>query len=205
MPTTPKRPRSVAKRSQSAPLAEAQAELLAQFDRLITDSLGPLLGKARLAAVRRDLAIATSVGGGVVVHAGVKSKGTMTLHRIAKEKPIVGVLANTIPLIDPVTLATLKPGAYVVRIRPLGRDAVVFDYFTEKSGPVFSAVGEPTKPVPTDRTAPLLGLADVDVDLPWDPDSLSPPEDDTRGLFCMSILHWKKCWHWDWPDIDWPW
>jgi hypothetical protein len=206
MPTKPKPSRPAAGRSRPSPLAAAQADVLARFDRMITESLGPLLGKAGLARVRRDLAIATSVGGGVVVHAGLKPKGAMTLERIAKEKPIVGVLANSIPLVDPVSLVALQPGAYVVRLRAVGEHAMAFDFFTERSRPVLSTLAEPTRAVPTGRTTPFYGLIDVDLDFPWDPDGMIPPPDDgTSGKLCFSFLIWKHCWRWDWPDIDWHW
>jgi hypothetical protein len=205
MPTKPKRPRSAPRHSQSSPLAHAQADVLAQFNRLITSSLGPLLGKAGLAGVRRDLAIVSSVGGGVVVHAGLKPKGAMTLERIARERPIVGVLATSLPLIDPVSLTALKPGAYVVRLRSVGELGMAFDFFTEKSRPAYSTYAGPTRPVPLDRKASLAGLIDGDIEAPWNPDSFSPPDDGTSGKLCISFYIWEHCWRWDWPVIRWPW
>ena len=206
MPTKAKRPRYVPRRSPPSALADAQADVLAQFDRLITDSLGPLLGKSTLSKLRSDPAIVSRFGGGVVVHAAVRSKGAMTLERIKKEKPIVGVVANSLPLIDPFSLTELKPGAYVVRLRRVGKTTMAFDFFTEKSRPVYSARAEPTNPIPVDPKAPISAAkVDVDIILPWDPDDLFPPTNGTDGQFCLSLFSWSHCWNWNWPDIRWPW
>lgn len=205
MPTKSKRARPAPQHSPAANLAVAQADVLAHFDRLIKDSLGPLLGKSNLARVRADLAMVTSVGRGVVVHAGLKPKGAMTVERIAKEKPIVGVLANSFPLLDPASLRELKPGVYVVRLRFVGNGCMAFDFFSQKSQPDFSVPAEPTTVARQQGTGPMFGI-DADLDFPWDPDSLFPPPDwGTSGRLCLSFLVWKHCWSWDWPDIEWPW
>jgi hypothetical protein len=205
MPTKPKRTRSAPQRSPMSNLAGAQADVLAHFDRLIVDSLGPLLGKANLARVRGDIAIVTNVAKGVVVHAGIKPKGAMTDELIAKEMPIVGVLANSFPLLDPASLRELKPGAYVVRLRSLGGGAMAFDFFSKTSQPDFSVPASPTNQARQSGTGPTYGI-DADLDFPWDPDSMYPPPDwGTSGRLCLSFLYWRHCWSWDWPEIRWPW
>lgn len=207
MPTKTKSRRSSPQRSAASPLADAQAEVLARFDRLIKDKLSGLIGKSLMSRLRSDLAIVSNTNRGVVVHAGLKHRGIMTVERIRKEKPIVGVLANSFTLIDPVTLRELKPGAYVVRLRAIG-SRMAFDFFDEKGFPSFSTIADPTDGTSAnqDPKNPVNGLADADFDWPWEDDSLSPPPDwGTSGRLCLSFLIWKHCWTWDWPDIHWPW
>jgi len=206
MPPRPKRFRPATRRSQSSPLVEAHADVRAQFDRLVTNGLGPLLSNARVARLRHDPAVVSSFGGGVVVHAAVKLKGPLTLDRIKRERPILGVVVNSLPLIEPFSLRELKPGAYVVRVRKVGTTSMAFDYFTEKGRPAFSARAEPTKPIPMNPKEPIAAAAlDVDIILPWDPDDLWPPTNSTNGKFCLSLFSWSHCWEWNWPSIRWPW
>jgi hypothetical protein len=190
-----------ASRSQSS--ARGQSDVRARFDELV-----PLLGKAGLAELRRHPVIVSSLGDGVVVHAAVRQKRPLTLARIAKEKPIVGVIANSIPLREPNSLAVLKPGAYVVRVRRAGKTAVAFDYFAERSAPALSGHARPLQPIPTDAALTIGSgnwKADVDITLPWDPDSFDPP-DGSEGKFCLSLFAWSHCWDWDWPKLPkWLW
>ena len=206
MPKSSPKARPAAPNTRTKALADAHADVLREFDRVVDERLGAMLGRGNRKRLRSDLAIATKLGKGVVVHAGVQSKAPMTIQRIRREKPIVGVMANTVPLIDPVSLTALAPGAYVVRMRAVGEDRFVFDFFPGKGKPVFSGVTEVARQIGPDYTGSLGNLADVEIELPWDPDGMLPPEtDDLHGRFCISFLKWKHCWSWDWPDIDWPW
>ena len=205
MPSKGNRPRP-ASRSHSSALAGSHSDARAQFDRLVTSSLASLLGKARLTELRRHPAVVSSLGDGVVVHSAVSFRGPMTLERISKEKPIIGVVANSIPLRDPGSLTELKPGAYVVRLRRIGKTSVAFDFFSGRSDPDHSVHAHPTQSTATGLDIPLGGSwkIDVDITLPWDPDSFSPP-DGTEGKFCLSLFSWGHCWDWAWPKIKWPW
>ena len=206
MPKPKSKARPAARVARANSLAAAQSEVLKEFDRVVDERLGALLGRGNRKRLRSDLAIATQLGKGVVVHAGVQSKTPMTIERIRREKPIVGAMASTLPLIDPVSLTALAPGAYVVRMRALGVDKFAFDFFPGKGKPVFSGVADVARQIGPDYTGTLGNLADVEIELPWDPDGMFPPEtDDLHGQFCISFLRWKHCWSWDWPDIDWPW
>lgn len=178
------------------PMAASQADALQTFEKMTRQSLSSVLGPAGLRRVKHDAAIITSIRGYVVVHAPLRSRGLWSVKRIVKEQPIVGVIGTMLPLVDPVTRATLKPGLYAVGLRSIGGNDVAFDFFSEKGNPILSTQA-------TAKSA-AFGLegpfgSDIDITLPSD-DSFFPPG---HAYFCISILHWKKCWLWTWPTIDW--
>jgi hypothetical protein len=153
------------------------------FHDTVQSKLKPILGAEGLRRLDKDLAIATAAGGGVVVHAPLRFKGVPTLNSLEREGPFVGVLINTIPLYDPVTLKALEPGAYVVGVRRIGHGQVAFDFYGKPGAPSF------------------FDIFDLDIDL-GGKDSFFPPG---TIQICVSFLHWKKCWVIDLPDIRIPW
>ena len=213
MPRGTKPPTSAksAKSSKSDPrfsaLLGAKDDTREAFAALVKKELGKLLGADALRRLRTDRMIITPAGPGVVAHASVKSQRPLTLENLRRHAPIVAVQVNTVPLIDPITLTALEPGTYAVRLRPVGRTRFAFDYFRAgEKLPVFSTTAEPV----AQQQGPLGRLWDsIDIIVRWPtpddatyPDDLLPPG--TPGRFCISILHWSKCWDWDWPEIDWP-
>jgi hypothetical protein len=209
MPTKPKRSRAAPRHSPSSSLGGAHDQVVAEFHRLVTTSLGPLLDKYALGKLRHDPVVVSHLGDGVVAHAAVRSKKALTFDRIKKDKPTIGVVVNSIPLIDPSTLTELRPGAYVVRLRRVGRSAVAFDFFADKSGPAHSVGANPKGPMPMNANESIGGSIagiDCDIQLPWDPDDLLPPTNGTDGKFCLSLWSWSHCWSWNWPKLPkWPW
>jgi hypothetical protein len=186
------------------PLAIAQAATIDQFAKLVRRDLAPVLGAAGLRQVRFDTAIATTVGGGVVAYAGMRSPRPMTLDRIRKESPVVAVLANSIPLIDRVALRALPPGVYALRLRPLGGDSMAFDFLAAKGHPAFST-GATTVVARQQGGSNEPITKGIDIDFGWPGpggDPLWPPPE--NGFMCISYGDWKKCWHWGWPEINWP-
>jgi hypothetical protein len=150
--------------------------------------------------IHSELAIVTPIRGAVIVHAPLAVTGKFSLERIRREKPFVAIFLTMVGLEDPVTLTTLGPGIYAVRLRSIGGRNLVFDFFDDKDRPTLSTIAQTKQD--DDGILGLFGL-DIDITLPGDPDSFYPPPD--NGEFCISILHWRKCWRWGWPDIDWPW
>jgi hypothetical protein len=169
------------------------------FHDTVQSKLKPILGAEGLRRLDKDLAIATAAGGGVVVHAPLRFKGVPTLNSLEREGPFVGVLINTNPLYDPVTLKALEPGAYVVGVRRIGHGQVAFDFYGKPGAPSFSTVAKETSPPDDGRF--FFDIFDLDIDL-GGKDSFFPPG---TIQICVSFLHWKKCWVIDLPDIRIPW
>ncbi len=185
----------------TAALAAAQSGTMREFERLTRERLGPLLGPKGLRRVDFSTAISTVVGGGLIVHAGIRHKKPMTVERVRKEAPAVGILANTIPLIDPVSRTALPAGVWVVRLRPLRGGAMAFDFHAGKE-PAFGVRAEAIAARQSGDQAAITHFIDIELDFPSDAtDRLLPPGE---GYACVSFLVWKSCWFWSWPEIHWP-
>jgi hypothetical protein len=193
------KPKSATTRNSLDPswkkLVVSQAQVMQEFEQAARKALKPVLGAAGIRQIRADAAIVTPLRGAVIIHAPLKVSGKMSIERIQREKPFAAVLMTVMPLVDPVTETALQPGIYALRLRSVGGRNVAFDFLADGGRPAFSTLAQQK-----DNGGPW-GL-DIELDLPGDPDSLWPPPD--NGWFCMSILHWKKCWWWGWPEIEWP-
>jgi hypothetical protein len=203
MPRGTKKP---AKSARSDPrfqsLVGPQDQAREAFAALVKKELGSALGTEGLRRLRLDSMIFCPVGGGVVAHALFKPKRAITIENLRRYAPIVGVQANTIPLIDPVTGTALKPGVYAVRLRPVGGDRFAFDYHRGTTPPVFSTLAERRSQQLDDDPKYTI---DVDLTFPPGDDATTLLPPGSPGSFCMSLFSFFKCWRWDWPDWNWPW
>jgi hypothetical protein len=86
MPKPKSKARPAARAASTSALDAAQSNVVAEFDRVVDGRLGALLGKGVRKRLRSDLAIATKLGKGVVVHAGVLSKNPLTIQSLRREK-----------------------------------------------------------------------------------------------------------------------
>jgi len=177
-------------------IASAQEQAMQAFEKMVHRAMVPVLGPAGVKKIQREAAIITTMRRCVAVYAPLRERGKLTPERIRREKPKVAVLATMVPLLDPVTLQTVSPGVYAVGLRWVGGKDIAFDLYGEKGRPTISTLAQ-TKDAGADDGS-ILGF-DIDITLP-DIDSIFPPP---NGRFCISFLHWKKCWNWDWPE--WPW
>jgi len=186
-------------------LVGTQDQARKAFAELVKKDLGSVLGKDGLRRLRLDTMMFTPVGGGVIAHASFKPKHPVTIANLTRHAPIVTVQMNTIPLVDPVTRTTLKPGVYAVRLRPVGGGRFALDYLDGKGLPVFS-----TTAYPKARETGDAGTTDDSLDgtLRWPtPDEPSDTEllpPGTPGKICLSIFSWYNCWEFEWPDWHWP-
>lgn len=184
--------------SSSDPISLAQAQTLGTFEKVLRKDLKPVLGDAGLKRVRTEQAIVTSVSGGVIVQAPLELPARFTPARLERRSEIVAVIANTVPLVDPVTLRALEPGAYAWAVRKVSKDVFAFDFFNERGAPALSTIARQK-----DDTGPGGddGVLDIDI-VRGGKDSLVPP----GSLYiCVSLLDWMYCFFIGWPPrLPWP-
>ena len=186
----------------TAALVAAQSGTMKEFEKLARGRLGRLLGAKGLRRVDFSTAIATNIGGGLLVQAAIRHKKPLTLARIREEAPPVGLLANSIPLIDPVSLTALPAGVWVVRLRPLPGGAMALDFLDDRSKPVFGTRAQAIAARQTGEQTPIQDHIDIEIDWPNDdPKRLLPPG---TVYFCVSYGEWKSCFFFELPEINWP-
>lgn len=197
-------PRKSTRRSSSShPIASAQAQTLKEFEKLVHRDLKSVLGASGLKRLRKDLAICTSVGKGVVVQVPLDQPARFDPHKIGRKSEIVAVLGNTVPLTDPVSLKSLEPGVHAVAVRKISGEATAFDFFDGRGAPVLSTFAMAMTDAGTDGGTDAGGdikLADIDVTR-GGMDSLVPPGE---VYICVSFLAWEYCFTLDIPTW-WPW
>jgi hypothetical protein len=167
-------------------LDATQTETLRVFHDTVRSRLKPVLGDRGLRRLSKDLAIATSAGGGVVMHAPLELERSVPFARLLRERRLVGALVTTSSLYDPLSHKPLEPGAYAVGLRPLGRDEVAFDFYGSRGKPAISMLARNTD-TPEENAVPAM----FDVDITRGGiDSFVPPG---QVVICLSFYHWFVC------------
>ena len=179
------------------PVAAAQSKVLSTFEKQARRQLSPVLGDAGMRRVRTDLAISTTVGGGVIVQAPLRLPARFDPHQLERKSEIAAVLGTTIPLIDPVTLTVLEPGMYAWAVRKVGPEFVAFDFFNQRGAPALSVLAREKGggPISVD-----FGLVDIEITV-GGIDSIVPPGE---VFVCLSLLIWKTCFFLILPKLPWP-
>jgi hypothetical protein len=187
--------------SPSDPIVVAQSQTLDVFAKLVRSQLKPVLGAAGQQRVRTDLAICTSVGGGVVIQAPLQLAVRFDPRRLERKSKIVAVVCNTIPLVDPVSLIGIDPGVYAWAVRKVSADVVAFDFFNRRGAPALSTIARQKDDAgPDGGNIPFL---DVHISRGGEPDALLPPG---TMFICLSLLYWEHCFFLNWPPrLPWPW
>jgi len=190
------------KSSSSSPVAVAQSQALATFEKTVRNELKSVLGADGLKRLRTDVAITTSVRGGVIIHSPLRRPPGFDAKRLRRKSEIAAVIVNTVPLIDMVTLNSLEPGAYAWAVRRVRGEIFAFDFFNTRGAPALTTMARNNEPG-TDAGTDAGTDPFIDVDITGDgPDSLVPPGE---VLICLSLMKWLTCFYITKPTLPWPW
>ena len=181
--------------------------------REIVEPLAYVLERDGINEIPLDASIITSVKSGMIFHAPVPLKDEVTKKDIETRTHSVGILVNTVPLIDHVTRIALEPDSYVVQLRPLLRGGFAFDFVDKKNNVALSTCATSTDPgrfeaFPLETKALMIfgklldGNIGPEICLPPDgligpgpgPTFPTPgPAGDCSTSVCVSFLYWEIC------------
>ena len=168
-------------------------------EKIMNEMLAETLRRKRLKQVRLNEAMFTRVSEGLVVHGPIPLKDNVTKGDLLKRSHAVGVLLNSIALVDPVTGTGLAPGTALVELRPVLGGEFVFDFVGPDGRTRFSTLASFTDrerfeslPVnaPIAGSGGTSGFPAIDAVIIAPIDSLLPG----TWVVCVSFGHWKKCW-----------
>ena len=150
--------------------------------------LRPALRRLKVRDIDMETAILSRVGAGAIAHAGVRLTRPIREIDLYRRPHVLGCLATTQPLEDLVTEAVLRPGAYVVQLRPVGGLDFAFDLLDAKGQRVIAlpAHGGHSQKPGGGTTISIFGI-DIEIN---NPDKILNP---FKNLVCLSFLHWSWC------------
>jgi hypothetical protein len=199
-----------AKSSRFEDLLRQHRETLGVCQEIIKP-LASVLERDGIHEVPLDDSIFTRFESGLVFHASVPLKDGITKNDLGTRTHFVGVLVNTVPLLDAVSRRALEPGSYVVRLRPHLLRGFAFDFIDENHHMVLSTRATSTDPggfeaLPEKPQALKINLGLLNasigpkscVDVISGADPLPGPTFPPPGPFCsqeicVSFLKWKWC------------
>lgn len=179
--------------------------------------LASVLERDGICDIPLDTSILTRVKSGMIFHAPVPLHDKATKKDLETRTHSVGVLANTVPLIDSVARKALEPGSYVVQLRPLIKGGFAFDFVDNKNNVALSTCATSTNPgrfeALSEETLALrifgkLIDASIGPELCFGPGTITPiggpeptfptppfpgPEWDCTTFICVSFLYWEIC------------
>lgn len=186
-------------------LARKHATGVKAWETVANRILATALRRKKLKPVRLDTAIFTQIGEGLVVHGPIHLRDDVTKERLRKQPHTVGILMNTVPLVDPITGTALAPGAALVELRPVLGGDYAFDFLADDGRIRFSTMALITNrekfdsiPAGQPLAAYRLPLIDIIISDGSDPDDPLPPG---LTVVCISFLCWVKCWIYPRPHV----
>ncbi len=99
---------------------QALPNSLAQAIEQAARGLGPLLAREKVASLGLETAILARGRNGAVAHCPIKLRRPIRVADLSKRAHLVGVLIAMGRSSERVTEAILEPGAYAVKLRPVG-------------------------------------------------------------------------------------
>ena len=188
-------------------LTRKQADLADSYARIFK-ALDPLLRKERVHKPTFKHMIFSRVGNGVVVHLPLKLRDRITKKDLYAAPRALGILANTMAMVDPLSETALDPGVYLVKLRAFGKDSWAFDLVDPQGQKALSTPAQLIDPVgfasvTTKQRIRIWTPFDFSVEVPAGPDDLFPPHHgggvgpDTllpHGYtICFSRGWWHQC------------
>jgi hypothetical protein len=172
---------------------------LAQAIEYAARGLRPLLAREKVAGLDLETAILTRGRNGAVAHCPIKLRRTIRVADLSKRPHVVGVLIAMGRSSERVTAATLDPGTYAVKLRPVGHDQFAFDLLRSdgKRALAVPALQTRGKPPPTTAIARFYGI-DIEIN-PLD-DIINP----FHTYICFSFLWWRGCLNFPTPTFPYP-
>jgi hypothetical protein len=178
--------------------------------------LASVLERDGIYEIPLDTSILTRVKSGMIFHAPVPLTDKVTKKDLETRTHSVGVLANTVPLIDSVARTILEPGPYVVQLRPLLKGGFAFDFVDKNYNVALSTCATSTDPgrfeaFPEEMLAlSIFGKlidASAGPEICFGPGTITPigtgptfpdppfpgPEWDCVSFICVSFLYWELC------------
>jgi hypothetical protein len=167
---------------------QALPESLAQAIEHAARGLRPLLAREKVPGLDLESAILARGRNGAVAHCPIKLRRAISVADLSKQPHVVGVLIAMGKSSERVTEATLEPGAYAVKLRPVCHDQFAFDLLRSDGTRALAVPALPTrgKPPPPTAMARFYGI-DIDIN-PLD-DILNP----FHTYICFSFLWWRGC------------
>ncbi len=166
----------------------------------IFKALDPLLQKEGIHELNLQRMIFSRVGKGVVVHLPVRLGDETTKKDLYTGAHAVGVVANTTDMFDPLSETALAPGVYLVKVRPISKDAWAFDFVQADNRKALSTPANLVDPgrfalMPDNEPMSIFvgTIPGFDVYIGPDPDVLLPFPPDVRQVCCISLLYWVYC------------